>query len=292
MKQILFTMFNNTELSNLINDQCDYEIGSFILRDFPDGETYIKINSKIKDREVIILVSLDHPNPKILPLIFTAQTIKVLGAKRIGLVAPYLPYMRQDKQFHPGEGLTSNYFAALISQFFDWVVTIDPHLHRRKSLSEIYKIPATVLHASDPVVNWVRANVTDPFIIGPDKESEQWVSDIAKKVNAPYIVLEKIRKGDRVVEISLPSIDLYHDRTPVLMDDIISTGKTMIATIAHLKNAKTKPPICIGVHGIFAENAYEELLNAGANIITCNTINHESNKIDISPLITDFLCKK
>lgn len=292
MKPILFTLFDNTELSNQIRDQCEYEIGDFILRDFPDGEAYIKINSKVKDREVIILASLDHPNSKILPLIFTAQTIKASGAKRIGLISPYLPYMRQDKQFNPGEGITSSYFADLISQFFDWLVTIDPHLHRRKSLSEIYKIPATVLHTSDPIARWLKLNIVKPLIIGPDKESEQWVSDIAQKANAPYIVLEKIRKGDRAVEISIPSLNQYLDRTPVLIDDIISTGRTMLETIIHLKNDMTKLPVCIGVHGIFAENAYEELLSACAKVITCNTIKHESNKIDISPLITDFLCKK
>jgi len=293
MKPIIFSLFDNAKLIETIKERCAYEIGEQTFRQFPDEESYIKINSVVKNRKVILLASLDNPNIKALPLLFTAQTVKELGAKEVGLVAPYLAYMRQDKQFNPGEGITSKYFAALLSQHFDWLVTIDPHLHRKKSLSELYSIPATVLHGSVPIAKWLKANVENPLIIGPDKESEQWVSDIAQQVGAPFIVLEKLRKGDRSVEISLPSLNQYHNLTPVLIDDIISTGKTMLETIIHLKNAKTKPPVCIGVHGIFAENAYEVLLTTGATkVITCNTIKHVSNAIDVSPLIVNFLNRR
>jgi len=292
MKPILFSLFDGTELLERIINQFDCEVGDFTLRSFPDEETYIKINSIVKDREVILLASLDHPNIKILPLLFAAQTIKSLGAKKIGLIAPYLAYMRQDKQFNPGEGVTADYFAHIISQFFDWLVTIDPHLHRKKSLNELYKTPATVLHAGIPIADWIKTNIENPLLIGPDKESTQWVAGIAQKVNAPFIIIEKVRKGDRSVEITVPSFNQSHDRTPVLIDDIISTGKTMLETIMYLKNVKTKSPVCIGIHGIFAEKAYEELLAVGAvKVITCNTIKHVSNEIDISKLIINFLKK-
>lgn len=293
MKPLIFSLFDNEKLIETIKEHCGYEIGNLTFHQFPDEESYIKINSDVKNRSVLLLASLDHPNIKTLPLLFAAQTVKELGAKEVGLVAPYLAYMRQDKQFNSGEGITSKYFAAFLSQHFDWLVTIDPHLHRKKSLSELYNISATVLHASVPIASWLKTNIENPLIIGPDKESEQWVSDIAQQVGAPFVVLKKLRKGDRSVEITFPLLNQYHDLTPVLIDDIISTGKTMLETIIHLKNAKTKPPICIGIHGIFAENAYEELLAAGATKVnTCNTIKHVSNAIDVSSLITNFLNKR
>jgi ribose-phosphate pyrophosphokinase len=88
------------------------------------------------------------------------------------------------------------------------------------------------------------------------------------------------------VEVSIPHFDTYKDHSPVLVDDIISTGRTMIETIGHLKTAGMKPAVCIGVHAVFAGNAFQEIKDSGAKeIITCNTIPHESNQIDISDLL-------
>lgn len=118
----------------------------------------------------------------------------------------------------------------------------------------------------------------------------QWVGDIAQKANAPHLILEKNRKGDKNVEVSIPSIEQYRDFTPVLIDDIISTGMTMIETIKHLRALKMASPICIGVHAIFAGDAYKILLSSGvAKIITCNTIPHVSNGIDVSNDIINIL---
>lgn len=288
MKPIIFSLFNQHPLLKGMTEKLDVETGKIILHDFPDGETYLKVENNIKDKEIIIINSLEHPNPKILPLIFFSETVKSLGAKQVGLCAPYLAYMRQDKRFQEGEGITSDYFAALLSKYFDWIVTVDPHLHRHHDLSDIYSIPSTVLHSAQMIAEWIKKSVDNPVLIGPDRESEQWVGQVAKKANAPFLILEKIRRGDHDVEVSLPAIAAYVNCTPILIDDIISTAQTMIKTIAHLKNLNMKPPICIGVHAIFSDNSYELLLKSGAaSIITCNTISHFSNQIDVSGVITE-----
>lgn len=286
MKPIIFSLFDEHPLLKGITEKMDVEVGKIISHDFPDGETYLKIENNIKDKEIIIINSLEYPNPKILPLIFLSETAKSLGAKRVGLCAPYLSYMRQDKRFQASEGITSEYFAALLSQYFDWIVTVDPHLHRHHDLSDIYSIPNTVLHSAEMIAEWIKKSVDNPVLIGPDRESEQWVGQVAKKVNAPFLILEKIRRGDHDVEVSLPAIATYVNCTPILIDDIISTAQTMIKTISHLKNLNMKPPICIGVHAVFSDNSYELLLKSGAaSIVTCNTIAHISNKIDLSEMI-------
>lgn len=283
MNPLLIDLFEQGNLAQSIAAHLSIEIANFTLRNFPDGETYIKIESNCQNREIIVLASLEHPNVKILPLLFLARTLHTLGVKRIGLCAPYLAYMRQDKQFNAGEGITSEYFAELLSHYFDWLVTIDPHLHRHLSLNEIYSIPNTVIHAAPAIAKWIANNVKNPLLIGPDMESEQWVKDVAKKANAPYLILEKVRLGDREVNVSQPEIEAYHSHTPILIDDIISTGHTLLATIKQLTQLKMKPPICIGIHGIFADEAYDKLLHAGvAQIVTSNTISHPSNQIDLS----------
>lgn len=287
MKPIIFNIFDNHRLAEEISKYLDFGIGSITFRNFPDDETYIKINETVQNREVVIIDSLDRPNQKILPLLFIAETIRELGGKSIGLVAPYLSYMRQDTRFNPGEGITSKYFAKIISGYFDWLITVDPHLHRYGDLTALYSIKSSVVQSAPQISQWISQNVEKPVLIGPDMESEQWVSEIAKGSDVPYIILQKIRKGDQDVEVSIPEIGNYTNNVPVLIDDIISTGHTMIETIRHLNTIKMSSPICIGVHAVFADNSYENLINAGAKkIVTCNTINHPSNSIDLSFIIS------
>lgn len=290
MIPIVFSLFNNLNFAEAIKDTCNYEMGEISIRFFPDEEIYIKINSNVKNREVLFVASLDRPNSKFLSLIFAAETARDLGAKKITLVAPYLAYMRQDKRFNPGEGITSKYFATLLSNHFDCLITIDPHLHRRHSLTEIYKKSNLVLHAEEKISAWIKQYVKQPIIIGPDKESEQWVSKVAQNIQAPFLILEKHRKGDSLVEVSVPKLEQHQGYTPVLLDDIIATAKTMIEVVKHLKDKGMRKPICIGIHAIFAGNAYTALLEAGADkIITCNTVTHPSNAIDLSELIANAI---
>ncbi|MEQ8365232.1 MAG: ribose-phosphate pyrophosphokinase [Alphaproteobacteria bacterium] len=262
------------------------EVAQFELRRFPDGETYLRYDTPPGGRSVVILCSLDRPDGKFLPLLFAAATARDLGAKSVGLVSPYLPYMRQDRRFRPGEAVTSAYFAEFLSDQFDWLVTIDPHLHRRSSLSEIYSMRTAVLHAAPLIAEWIRKNIEFPLLIGPDEESEQWVADVGRDAGAPHLVLQKIRHGDREVDVSIPDTERWRDRTPVIVDDIISSGHTLIETVGHLVRADMKPPICVAVHGLFAEGSYQKLVQAGAaRIVTSNTISHETNAIDVTSLL-------
>lgn len=288
MKLIVFSLPGNEALGASIGGDLSADMGEATIRSFPDEETYVRIHSDVTDGCVALVCTLNQPDRKLLPLYFMSRTAKELGARCTCLVVPYLAYMRQDTRFQPGEGVTSTYFGQLVSGFADGLVTVDPHLHRRSSLSEVYSVPNKVLHAADYVAEWIVANVPDPVLIGPDSESEQWVSNVAACAKAPYTVLEKHRRGDRDVEVSIPSVTEHTDRTPVLIDDIISTARTMIATVGHLRNAGMKAPVCVGVHAIFAGNAYRELMEAGAaRVVTCNTIPHESNGIDLSGALAD-----
>jgi len=286
MEKIVFALPGNELLTQKIISGLNVTKGDLTIRHFPDGETYVRVISNVSGKDIILVCTLNYPDDKLLALFFLSKNLKDLGAKKITLIAPYLAYMRQDKKFKPGEAITSNYFAKIISEIADELITIDPHLHRRHSMSEIYSIPCKVLHASGLIAGYIKNKIKDPLLIGPDSESEQWVSEVALSAKAPFIILEKERRGDKDVKITVPQTEKYKNCTPVLIDDIISTAHTMMETIQHLKDAGMKMPVCIGVHPIFAGNAFEELKKSGAGeIITCNTITHSSNKIDITDLI-------
>ena len=290
MKTILFSFPGSESISENILKNLNAEKGEFVCRSFPDGETYLQLNSEVKSKKVVILCSLYQPNEKILPIYFLSKEIKKEGASSVCLVTPYLPYMRQDNKFKDGEIITSHLFAKLLSETVDSLITIDPHLHRINSLSEIYSIPTKTLHATSIITKWIKENISNPVLVGPDSESKQWVADIAKKANAPFLILEKVRHGDKDVEVSVPHVEQYKSHTPVLVDDIISTARTMIKTVKHLNAAGMKPTVCIGVHALFSEDAYQKLSESGIDkVVTCNTVLHSTNQIDLSDLIVESL---
>ena len=124
--------------------------------------------------------------------------------------------------------------------------------------------------------------------------SEQWVSAVANDSGAPYAVLEKVRRGDREVEISAASLPDLDGRTPVLVDDIISSGRTMIEAVRLIVKRGASNPVCIAVHGLFADHSDQILARAGARVITSNSIPHATNGIDVAGALANSireLCK-
>ncbi|WP_395708361.1 ribose-phosphate pyrophosphokinase [Reyranella sp.] len=262
-------------------------------RHFPDGESYVRVKTRLANRKVVVVAELDRPDDKFLPLLFLASAAHDLGARAVGLVCPYLPYMRQDKQFMSGEAVTSTYFARSISAAFDWLVTVDPHLHRRKSLSEIYVIPSVAVHATPLIAAWIHDHVQRPVLVGPDGESAQWVAAVALQVDAPYTVLRKRRLGDRSVKVSPLNFVGRGKPTPIVIDDIVSTGGTMIETVKQIRSQGGASPVCIAVHPLFVGESYRELRRAGASrIVSSNTIRHRSNTMDVTELLATAIASQ
>jgi len=254
-------------------------------RPFPDGELYVRIDRAALDGDAVIVGNLHGDN--FLRVAFLAGTARDLGAARVGLVAPYLAYMRQDTRFKPGEGVTAAYFARLVSSTVDWLVTVDPHLHRYDSLDGLYSIPTTIARAAPAIARWIGGEVEHPVLVGPDAESAQWVAAVAAQCRAPYLILEKTRRGDRDVSISAPD-GPWNGHTPVVIDDIVSTGRTMVEATRQLCAAGSAPPLCIAIHAVFADAVQDELIAAGArDIVTCNTIAHASNRICVADPLAD-----
>jgi ribose-phosphate pyrophosphokinase len=288
---VVLALPGNEALADDLAHRLAIERGTAIVRRFPDGETYVRIDSDVGGRSLVLASTLDRPDDKTLPLLLLAATARDLGAARVGLLAPYLAYLRQDRRFLAGEGVTSTYFARLLSGALDWLVTVDPHLHRVGNLADLYAIPVVVQHAAPLIATWIAAHVRDPVLIGPDAESAQWVAGVAVAAGAPHVVLEKTRRGDRTVEVSAAALGAWQGRTPVLIDDIISTGATMRATLAHLRARPVPAPLCVGVHAVFADDAYQALAAGAARVVTCNTIPHPSNAIDVGGLLADGVRK-
>jgi len=260
------------------------------IREFPDGEIYVRLAAEsLAGEDVILVGSLHQPGTKFLLVAFLAGTARDLGAKRVGLVAPYLAYLRQDARFNPGEGVTAKYFAELLSNTVDWLVTVDPHLHRLDALDTVYTIPTTIARAAPAIGAWIAGEVREPIIVGPDAESEQWVSAVATACGAPYVILEKTRRGDRDVSCAFTQAGpAWNGHTPVMIDDIVSTGRTMIEATKTLRAAGGPAPTCVAIHAVFADEVNAALVAAGAAmLVTCDTIPHASNRIFLADALAE-----
>ncbi len=278
----------------------DYEVQSRKLADvlempccmiqlhrFPDGENKLTLPVRLPEH-VVICRSLDNPNEKLLELLLAAKTARELGAKMLTLVAPYLCYMRQDKAFNEGEAVSQSIVGKFLADLFDNVITVDPHLHRIQHLEQaIPNKNAVSLTATTMMAGFLREQCKDPILLGPDSEAEQWVSAVAKPNQWTYGVCEKIRTGDREVEIILPDINL-HGRSVVLVDDVASSGRTLSVAIKKCLSKKANHVDVLVTHALFANDAKECMVHAGVrNIWSTDSVSHESNIIPLNLLLRD-----
>ena len=254
---------------------------------FPDGENRITLPPKLPGH-VLICRSLDRPNEKLIELLLAAKTARTLGASTLTLITPYLCYMRQDIAFNPGEAVSQTIIGKYLAELFDNVITVDPHLHRITRLEQA--VPATramSLPATALMSEYLNQHLKNPILIGPDSEAEQWVSAVATPHRWDYAVCQKIRKGDRNVEIALPDIAL-DDRSVVIIDDVASSGRTLaVASDACIRKNAREVDVLI-THALLSDVAKQDLLQTGVrHIWSTDSVSDDSNVIQLWPLLKE-----
>ena len=285
-RPLLYALPGNEDMAALLSGKVGCQRGKIHIRRFPDGETYLRYDTLPANCSVAVLCTLNRPDEKVMSIILAASTARKLGAVRVGLIAPYLAYMRQDTSFEPGEAVSAQSFAQLLSAHFDWIATVEPHLHRIRGLHEIFSCQSASISVMPLLADWICREVRNPIVIGPDSESRQWVGAIAEAGGLPFLTLNKVRHGDRKVQIEEADLSQCRGHQPLLVDDIISTATTMIESIKYLKANGLASPLCLSVHALFAGQAYTRLIEAGARqVVTTNTVQHPTNGIDVSAMI-------
>jgi len=257
------------------------------LHRFPDGESLIRLPTVLPEH-VIVCRSLNQPNDKLIELLLFAKTARELGVKRITLVAPYLCYMRQDIANRPGEAVSQRIVGQMLAELFDDVITVDPHLHRISRLEQAIPITNAIsLSAGAVIGDYLKTRLDKAILLGPDSESEQWVSEIAKDIGFNYAVANKIRRGDREVEITLPVLD-YKEQDVVIIDDMASTGRTMARTVGLLRKAGVGRVYAAVTHPLFCGDA-EALIRAEGvkDIWSTDSIEHKTSCIVLAPLLSN-----
>jgi len=260
--------------------------GKISLHRFPDGEHRLSVPTPLPTR-VIIYLSLDDPNEKLIELLLAAAAARDNGAEELLLVAPYLCYMRQDIAFHPGEAVSQQVIGKLLAEHFDAVVTVDPHLHRIQQLRQAIPLAhALALTAADVMAAYLSERFESPLLLGPDGESRQWVETIALKQGFDFSVGTKERFGDRHVRIHLPDDVGFAGRDVVIVDDIASTGRTMIAAAESVLAASPSSLSLLVTHALFAGDAEARIRALSIdNLWSTDSVSHSTNTIKLAPLL-------
>lgn len=256
-----------------------------LVEKFPDDELRVKFTAKVVKEVILVQSFYSNISDCILETIFAAETARELGARRVILVAPYFPYLRQDMRFHRGEAVSQGIAAGLIEKYFDSVFIIDPHLHRKNSLKEIFRIKSVKLSANRLIADFIKSNIKNPVAIGPDEESYKWARNVAGILGIGSRIMEKKRYSSYHVQVKLNKPVDLRNKSAVIVDDIISTGHTIMEAAKILKKLGAKNVYCICVHGIFVNDALSKLRKAGIKVVSTNTIPNKAARIDVSGLI-------
>ena len=287
---LLITTFPETKhIAREVARLLKTEYTQIFVEDFPDSEFHMALKKNPKNKTVIIIGSLSKdPDQKLIEAILAGGIAKDYGAKKVILLATYFPYLRQDRHFFKYDSFSSKHIMRLMVNF-DHIITIDPHLHRIKNMSG-FSYKAESISTNNLIAQYIKKRFKNDFtIIGPDEESAQWSRPIAKMLGQDVVVLKKERFSSTKIAVR-QTISRQFKKNVIIIDDIISTGRTLVGALKLAKKQGAQHLVCIGIHGLLVKSA-DQLITRHAELITTNTIPNKYSGIDVAPLIAETLQK-
>ena len=256
---------------------------------FPDGESLVRVEPS--EPGAVIYCRLGHPNAKLVELLLAADALADSAGEQPTLVAPYLPYMRQDKAFHAGEAVSQRTIGRLLAGAFASVITVEPHLHRTAALDGIMPgTRAVALSAASALAALVEDAGRAPLLVGPDIEASALVAAVAEVSRCEWLHLDKVREGDRAVVVEQLSQRSVRGRAVVLLDDICSTGATLIAAAELLRDAGAASIEALVVHALFDDGTYAAMRAGGIERVrSSDALPHSTNAASLTTLLASAL---
>ncbi|MEM3519739.1 MAG: ribose-phosphate diphosphokinase [Candidatus Hadarchaeales archaeon] len=277
-----------------LSKRLSLELHTFLLtpeiKRFPDGEIYIRLPGELKGKEVVVVQSLGPPqNENLMVLLLMLDAARDLGAKKVVCVTPYFCYARQDKRFKPGEAISMKTIVKLIEEVApDELITID--IHEDSSL-RYFSIPVKNLTAMPLLGKFIgsRLRLKNPVVIGGDQGSEERAKKVAEEIGGGHDYLVKRRITPTKVTVEPKKIDAK-GRDVIIVDDIISTGGTVIKAVKVLSRQGARNIYAACTHPVLVGKTLEKLRKAGTRkVIATDTIEREVSLVSVAPLIAQAL---
>ena len=284
MSAVILAFADSMAAADRLGASLDLPVRDVAVHRFPDKEALVRIPASA--RSVILYRSLDDPDRKLIELLLAASAARDSGAERVILVAPYLAYMRQDKAFHPGEAVSQKVIGGLLASHFDALLTVDPHLHRVATLSEAIPGISAISLSAAPLLTALIDAGDNPIIIGPDSESRQWTEAIARPLGLETLVATKQRLSDRQVSLTIPDVEHARGRRAIIVDDMISSGRTLVEAAKLLRQAGATSIEAIATHCLAHPDDLAFMAAHGiARIASSDSIDGPTSKAALAPLI-------
>ncbi len=273
----------------------NFPLGYAQLEKLPDGEKYVRISADVEGEDVILVNSFAHnPDEMLIETIFLIETLKDYNAKSVTGVFPYFPYSRQDGRFIKGEAYSLKIVADLLRNAgLDRMIVVDFHLHRLKDLTSFFGFEVKNLTAMHKLAEFANENfdMNDPIVVAPDEEAVQWAKLVADDLGLNYVALRKIRiDAENVIIDSAPKE--VEGRDVLIVDDMISTGGTVIQAVKALKRAGCGKVFVACTHAILAKDALKKLLECGVEgLVATDTVLSPISHVSVADIISECLLK-
>ena len=262
------------------------KVAKTTVKRFADQEVYVRIEENLHNEDVVI-IQTTYPDPNIIELFLLQDAVADMKPKTITVVAPYYGYGRQDKKFLDGEAISARAIAEHISLHADLFITVDPHKDR---ILKFFKISVKSCSAVPVIAEYFKQKHID-FVLAPDKGALPRAQQVSKILGCGYDYMEKTRIDSQTVKIQPKNLDVQK-KNVVIIDDIISTGGTMIQSVKELKKQGAKEISVACTHGLFIGGAQEKLIASGCSyIISTDTIQNRFSKVKSASCIVELLLK-
>lgn len=277
-------------LASEVAKELDDKLCHVETKKFPDGERYYRIKDEIpEDEDVIVVQSTGYPQDEnMMELFFILDTLGDMNIKNITVVSPYLGYSRQERRFKEVECISAKATAKLLqSMGIKRLISINLH---EQSICDLYDIPVDNLSAMPEIAKYIDEVSTEkPVILAPDKGAQNFAKEIATILDTDYDYLEKVRLSPEKVETKTKNISV-DGRCVVIIDDIISTGGTIVNATEILKQQGAKSVDVYCVHPVLVNDAIIKINAAGADSLQAtNTLKSEVAKISVASTIANHI---
>ncbi len=291
MLTILQALPSAREHAAQIAKRLDIPFADIELHRFPDDELRVTVGAAAAT--TLIYTSLDRPNEKLIAILFAAEALRRAGTRRLVLVAPYLCYMRQDAAFRRGDAISQRAVGNLLAATVDRIVTVDAHLHRTADLTTVFpRIEVDDLSSASVIASKLHEFGFDPsmVVVGPDEESQPRVRALAQGLGLESTVARKTRRNDRSVAIEFSDRAILADRPILLVDDIVSSGGTLVACAQALMEAQVTSVDALITHALFPPQLMTEFTRAGIRSLRSTTsVPHPTNAVPLEGLLAAAL---